>query len=73
MSEGPPRLLRGLPRAVLRPEAGTMPDETLMEEMEVGGEKTAWELSGLTLTELKNGKLLADREAGARLFAAQLL
>lgn len=77
-SEGLFRLFR-LPR-LLRPEPGTpataegtMEDAMFMEEMELGGENMGCEDRGLTFTELKKGKLLAESGLLARPLVAQLL
>ena len=66
------RLLRLEPGTPVTAE-GTMLDDILMEEMELGGENMLWEDRGLTFIELKKGKLLVDRDADVRPLAAQLL
>lgn len=66
------RLLRLEPGTPVTAE-GTMLDDILMDEMELGGENMLWEDRGLTFIELKKGKLLVDRDADVRPFAAQLL
>lgn len=52
---------------------GTMLEDMLMEEMELGEENMLWEDRGLTFIELKKGKLLVEREAEVNPLAAQLL
>lgn len=66
------RLLRLEPGTPVTAE-GTMLDDILMDEMELGGENMLWEERGLTFIELKKGKLLVDRDADVRPLAAQLL
>lgn len=66
------RLLRLEPGTPVTAE-GTMLDDILMDEMELGGENMLWEDRGLTFIELKKGKLLVDRDADVRPLAAQLL
>lgn len=78
LSEGLLRLFKLL--RLLRPEPGTpvtaegtMLEDMLMDEMELGGENMLCEDSGLTFMELKKGKLLVESEAEVRPLAAQLL
>lgn len=66
------KLLRLEPGTPVTAE-GTMLDDILMDEMELGGENMLWEDRGLTFIELKKGKLLVDRDADVRPLAAQLL
>lgn len=66
------RLLRLEPGTPVTAD-GTMLDDILMDEMELGGENMLWEDRGLTFIELKKGKLLVDRDADVRPLAAQLL
>lgn len=66
------RLLRLEPGTPVTAE-GTMLDDILIDEMELGGENMLWEDRGLTFIELKKGKLLVDRDADVRPLAAQLL
>ena len=66
------RLLRLEPGTPVTAE-GTILDDMLMDEMELGGENMLCDDRGLTFIELKKGKLLVDREAEVRPLAAQLL
>lgn len=54
---------------------GTMLEDMLMDEMELGAENMLCDESGLTFMELKKGKLLVESEAAdvSPLAAAQLL
>lgn len=66
------RLLRLEPGTPVTAE-GTILDVMLMEDIEFGGENIVCEDNGLTFIELKNGKLLVDKEADVSPLAAQLL
>lgn len=66
------KLLRLEPGTPVTAE-GTMLEDMLMEEMELGEENILCEDRGLTFMELKKGKLLVEREAEVRPLAAQLL
>lgn len=66
------RLLRPEPGTPVTAE-GTMLDDMLMDEMELGEENIVWEDKGFTFMELKKGKLFVESDADVKPLAAQLL
>lgn len=66
------KLLRLEPGTPVTAE-GTILEDMLMEDIELGEENMLCEDKGLTFMELKKGKLLVEREAEVNPLAAQLL